>query len=73
MSTAAYAIVCALVSFAVLGLADYLWRWTVDHWAVQTAQRADAERALTASVTQTQEDRARLEQHAGMLLKGKPT
>ena len=56
MSTAAYAIVCALVSFAVLGLADYLWRWTVDHWAVQTAQRADAERALTASVTQTQED-----------------
>jgi hypothetical protein len=70
MSTAAYVLCCAIVSLAILALADYMWQWLAENVARRaTATSHKDQRNLTKSL----HEKARLGELADTLLREKGT
>jgi hypothetical protein len=68
MWTAAYVLCCAIVSLAILALADYMWQWFAENVARRaTVASHKDQRDLTKSLHET----ARLGELADTLLREK--
>lgn len=70
MSTVAYILCCAIVSLAILALADYLWQWLSENIARRSTVALHKDQR---NLTKTLQEQARLGQLADTLLREKCT